>query len=176
MTLITDTYREQQRQMHAENPDYGTSGAANLDLVRKVSAWGRKRMLDYGCGRQTMAEALGPAYRVTPYDPCIDGLDSPPEPHPVVVCGDVLEHVEPECLNDVLRDIRRVTQQTALLLICTVPARKTLPDGRNAHLIQEPKDWWRPRIEAAGFHVIDDGDGIGPGGVVMGYYAGCLPC
>jgi hypothetical protein len=26
------------------------------------------------------------------------------------------------------------------------PALKTLPDGRNAHLIQEPVEWWLPKI------------------------------
>lgn len=27
------------------------------------------------------------------------------------------------------------------------PAGKVLPDGRNAHLIQEPIAWWRERLE-----------------------------
>jgi len=33
------------------------------------------------------------------------------------------------------------------LRIDTLPARKTLPDGRNAHLIQESQDWWLSKIK-----------------------------
>jgi hypothetical protein len=28
------------------------------------------------------------------------------------------------------------------------PAGKTLPDGRNAHLIQKPSSWWLPKLSA----------------------------
>ena len=132
----------------------------NLDLVRKACAWGRKRVLDYGCGEQAMADALGPAYRVTGYDPGVPGLDAPPEPHPVVIVSDVLEHVE--SVPDVLRDVRRVTQQTALLFIATNDAR--------------PKDWWKRQIEDAGFHITESGDGVGPDGTTVGCFAECLPC
>ena len=174
--LISPEYREQQRQMHRDHPDYGTTGGHNVDLVRKVSSWGRKRILDYGCGKQKMAEALGPAYRVTGYDPAIEGMDEEPQPHPVVVCSDVLEHVEPECVEDVLRDIRRCTQQTALLLIATGPAEKTLPDGRNAHLIQQPKQWWLDKVVASDFHVVAAGDGVNSKNEVVGCWLECAPC
>ena len=57
-------------------------------------------------------------------------------------CGDVLEHVEPEYLQDVLADIKRCMKRAGLLVISTIPAKKTLPDGRNAHLIVESPLWW----------------------------------
>jgi S-adenosylmethionine:diacylglycerol 3-amino-3-carboxypropyl transferase len=78
----------------------------------------------------------------------------PPEPHDIVVCTDVLEHIEPDCLDDVLADIRRCTKKAALLVVATRPAMKTLSDGRNAHLIQEDFKWWEPHIEKAGFRVL----------------------
>jgi hypothetical protein len=31
-------------------------------------------------------------------------------------------------------------------VIANRPARKTLPDGRNAHLIQQGREWWLPRL------------------------------
>jgi len=74
-----------------------------------------------------------------------------------VVCGDVLEHVEPECLDDVLAELRRVTQEVGLFVVHLTAAKKTLPDGRNAHLIQQPADWWQARIAAAGFAVEKQG-------------------
>ncbi len=153
MTLITPEYLALQKQLHATNESYGVSGRKYADIVRKISKWGRLNILDYGCGRQTRAEALGPAYRVTNYDPCIEGLDTPPEPHPVVTCTDVLEHIEPELVLDVLADLRRLTLETALLVINTGPAVKTLADGRNAHISMHPPDWWMERITDKGFRV-----------------------
>ncbi len=153
MTLITDAYRTQNRALHASNEHYGTSGKAWAPRVRELSDWGRKAVLDFGCGKATLARRLGPAYRVTNYDPCIEGLDATPEPHPVVVCGDVLEHVEPDCLDAVLAELRRVTQDVGLFVVHLSAARKTLPDGRNAHLIQQPAAWWADRIRTAGFGI-----------------------
>ncbi len=174
--LISPEYRDMQRQMHKDRPDYGSYGSCNVDLVRKACLWGRRRALDYGAGKGALATALGPAYRMTNYDPAIEGIDEPPEPHPVVICSNVLEHIEPECVDEVLRDIRRVTQQTALLFIHIGPANAILPDGKNAHLIQEPKEWWKQKLEAADLHVMTDGDGVGPDGQVIGYWAECMPC
>lgn len=155
--LITETYRDQNRALHAARPDYGTSGKHWAPQVRPLADWGRRAILDFGCGKATLAARLGPAYRVTSYDPCIAGLDATPGPHPVVVCGDVLEHVEPDCLDAVLAELRRVTQDVGLLVVHLTAAKKTLPDGRNAHLIQQPAAWWQARIAGAGFAIAAQG-------------------
>jgi hypothetical protein len=34
----------------------------------------------------------------------------------------------------------------AFITIHTGPAMKHLPDGRNAHLTQEPIEWWLPKL------------------------------
>ena len=156
--LITPEYRQLNRGLHRRRPDYGTSGhrwartALSLALAYKA-----RDILDYGCGKQTLAEALkdtdyGATARARTgkdlrgYDPALEGLDASPDPADIVVCGDVLEHVEPECLDAVLDDLRRVTRKAALLVVATRPAEKTLEDGRNAHLTVEPAEWWLPRI------------------------------
>jgi len=157
--LITDEYRKQNAALHESNPNFGVSGKAWAPKVRELAAWGRKAVLDFGCGKATLAHRLGPAYQVTDYDPCIEGLDATPTPHPVVVCGDVLEHVEPECFDDVLAELRRVTQEVGLFVVHLTAAKKTLPDGRNAHLIQQPTDWWAARIHEAGFAIQGQGGG-----------------
>ena len=100
---------------------------------------------------RTLEKALG--FKINNYDPCIAGLDSEPKPAEFVVCGDVLEHIEPEYLDNVLDDIQRVTLNTCYLIIATQPAMKILPDGRNAHLIQEGFGWWAPKL-AARFNVM----------------------
>jgi 2-polyprenyl-3-methyl-5-hydroxy-6-metoxy-1,4-benzoquinol methylase len=153
--FITPEYLALQKQLHQANEHYGTSGAKYADIVRQISKWGRLSVLDYGCGRQTLAKALGPAYRVTNYDPCIEGLDTPPDPHPVVACTDVLEHIEPHLVNDVLAELRRLTTERILMVISTRPATKMLADGRNAHISLHGEDWWLERIKAAGFTITD---------------------
>lgn len=153
MSLITAEYKELNAELHARSERYGTSGANSRILVRQISDWGRKPILDYGCGKCTLSKALGPAYRVTNYDPCIKGLDTAPEPHPVVVCGDVLEHVEPECLDDVLKDLRFLTTDCLLCIIALVPSTQTLADGRNAHLMIATPGWWHNKLISMGFTI-----------------------
>jgi len=63
-----------------------------------------------------------------------------------VLCIDVLEHIEPAYLETVLLDLGGITKRFGFFSIATGPAGKTLPDGRNAHLIQKPSSWWLPRL------------------------------
>jgi hypothetical protein len=35
---------------------------------------------------------------------------------------------------------------SGLLVISLIPAKKTLPDGRNAHLILEKPHWWKDKL------------------------------
>lgn len=152
--LITPEYRELNRKLHNDSDEYGTSGQHWRDAVRDISDHGRLSILDYGCGKMTLAKALGPAYRVTNYDPCVEGLDTPPEPHDVVVCGDVMEHVEPDLVMEVLKDIRRLTKVRALFVIGMKPAKKVLADGRNAHLSLHTQEEWVQMLTYAGFEVL----------------------
>jgi len=57
-----------------------------------------------------------------------------------------MEHVEPEYLDSVFDDLQRVTRKVGFFAIHTGKAIAILPDGRNAHLIQESPDWWLPKI------------------------------
>ena len=114
-------------------------------LMGVCDALKSRDVLDYGCGQRMLEKALG--FEIHNFDPCIPGLDAPPQPADIVVCADVLEHIEPECLDEVLDDLQRLTRCAGFLLVATRAAEKTLPDGRNAHLIQQGPEWWLPRIE-----------------------------
>ena len=116
------------------------------DIVRDAGA---ESILDYGCGKGTFKASFADLKTrsiIREYDPAIPGKDAPPASADVVVCTDVLEHIEPECLEAVLDDLRRLTLKIAVLNIATRAAAKVLPDGRNAHLIVEPYTWWLPRL------------------------------
>ncbi len=140
--LISEQYKQQISEVHAGDPRWGTTGRNFAALVeRLVGDWAPMNILDYGCGKQTLGLAL-PKYRIKGYDPGLPGLDFIPEPHDLVICTDVLEHIEPDCLDDVLDDLQRVTRKNLFVEVCTVTAIQTLPDGRNAHLIINPCRWW----------------------------------
>jgi methyltransferase family protein len=142
---ISPEYIAQNRLLH-EQGTFGMSGGRWAQPVLALCEQLKTRdILDYGCGQRTLERFLG--FAIRNYDPCIPGLDAPPEPADIVVCTDVLEHVEPDCLDEVLDDLRRVTRDAGLFLIATRPAERVLADGRNAHLIQQPKSWWLPQLE-----------------------------
>jgi hypothetical protein len=141
---ITPEYLKLNRQLHASG-EYGASASRWGPTVLQIcSMLGTRDILDYGCGQRMLEMSLG--FAIRNYDPCIAGLDAPPELADIVVCTDVLQHVEPDCVDAVLDDLKRITRAAALLVIANRPAQKFLPDGRDAHLIQQGRDWWLPRL------------------------------
>ena len=93
-----------------------------------------------------MAEAVD--FEVLEYDPAIEGKNKVPLPADLVVCTDVLEHIEPEYLDSVLVHLASLTQLASFFVVHTGPAQKELADGRNAHLTIENSEWWRRKIGA----------------------------
>jgi hypothetical protein len=69
-----------------------------------------------------------------------------PVPAELVTCIDVLEHIEPEYLLNVLDHLEELTEVAIFASVHMGPAGKTLDDGRNAHLTQEPLEWWLPKF------------------------------
>lgn len=142
--LISKEYAEINRQMHSR-PEYGVMGQEYAHIVEGLAKQYRTAsILDYGCGKRTLERALG--FPIWNYDPAIEGLDESPKPRDIVTCTDVLEHIEPECLDSVLDDMRRCTLKVLMSVITVVPARKLLPDGTNPHKICEPWEWWHERL------------------------------
>ena len=90
-------------------------------------------------------EAAGVAVDYRPYDPAFPDYGGPVSAD-LVCCIDVLEHIEPEFLANVLDDLAAITTHRGLYSIHTGPATKHLADGRNAHLIQKPSSWWLPQL------------------------------
>lgn len=142
--LISPEYCELQKQLHTSQV-YGVSGYRRVDDVLAMMAeFKATSVLDYGCGKGIIKSCLGDVIRE--YDPAVEGKDGPPEEADIVVCTDVLEHIEPEKLDNVLEHIRTLARKAVFVNISTAPAKKILADGRNAHLIVEDADWWRERL------------------------------
>lgn len=150
MKLITPEYAALNRQLHENGLDYGGGyftdppGTATLARLAQVSD-----VLDYGCGQGFLKKQLAsisPDLTVYEYDPAIPGKDHMPKPAGLVACFDVLEHVEPDLLENVICHIRDLTLVAAYVGVHHGAASKTLADGRNAHLIQEGQLWWAARL------------------------------
>jgi len=84
--------------------------------------------------------------KVQCYDPGVPEYASLPTPAEFVVCIDVLEHIEPPLIDSVLDHLEELTESFLFATVHTKPAGKVLPDGRNAHLIQKPAEWWLPKF------------------------------
>jgi len=147
--VISAAYKAEQRRMHEDNPNYGVASVQYAPVVTMlINKLGITELLDYGCGKGRLAKSIAPDHevKVRMYDPGISGIDEKPDSAQFVTCIDVLEHIEPEYVYDVLDDLSRVVEFYGFFTIHTGPAIKVLSDGRNAHLIQKGADWWLPLI------------------------------
>jgi hypothetical protein len=150
-SLISEEYRRMQQQLH-ENPDYGVASVGYAPIVAEVLRQvGMTEVLDYGAGKGRLGQELRGKIKwpltIHHYDPAIPEWSAPPAPCLFVACIDVLEHIEPHLLDNVLNDLKRVTAGVGVFTVHTGPAVKVLLDGRTAHLIQRPADWWLPKIQ-----------------------------
>lgn len=144
--LISDQYRTENFRQHTESTGYGERGYKHLqDVLYVLQREGCQSALDYGCGKGSLSHH---ARRVSPvvianYDPSVPQFSADPAPADLVVCTDVMEHVEPLCLQDVLEHIASLAQKAVYFQIACRPAKRILSDGRNAHLlIREPYFWF----------------------------------
>ncbi len=148
-TVISDGYLRQQQELH-KNPHYGEASLGYARIVLQLmKGCGARSLSDYGAGKRNLARALGElgldGFDYFPYDPAFPEYGEP-RPADLVACIDVLEHIEPEHLHNVVAELRGLVKKLGFFTIHMGPAMKVLPDGRNAHLIQRPSSWWLPLL------------------------------
>lgn len=163
--LISEEYRRMQQELH-RNPNYGVASVHYAPLVAEVmQSLKTTELLDYGAGKgrlgQTLETTCKQSFTIHHYDPAVPKWAHKPEPCRLVACIDVLEHIEPALIDNVLDDLKRVTAAVGVFTVHTGPAAKFLSDGRNAHLIQESAIWWLnkflERFELATFNRMPQG-------------------
>lgn len=145
MDLITETYRGLNAELHRRNHRYGIGGSQHWrKIVPLLKVYKIKTILDYGCGKGTLSKVI----HCTNYDPCVPEFNHEPVPHDLVVCTDVLEHIEPELLENVLTHIHSLTLKLGYFSIANRRDKsKNLPDGSNPHRIIESAEWWEERLK-----------------------------
>ena len=144
--LISEAYREQNAVLHQHSDKFGAHGhrwaMRTVNVARQHAC---ESILDYGCGKGTLRRVIS-SWDVKEYDPAIAGKHIA-EPSDLVVCTDVLEHIEPDRLDDVLIHLHSVTKKRLLFCISTKLAKMhLLPDGRNPHLSFHDAFWWKDRL------------------------------
>ena len=156
--LISDKQLDLNRSLHKNNSNFGNrpsgSGlAAKLPfgLIRMNELGICNSVLDYGTGKGLLVDNLKSdlpkSINVSGYDPAVDKWSNKPKStFDILTCLDVLEHVELNKVQAVLHDINELTKYFCFITIDLQPAVKTLKDGRNAHIMLAPHDWWLTRI------------------------------
>ena len=149
---MKQTYSEEYRQllhkMHYDQNYFGGSTLLNYlpDIKEYITRHDIVTILDYGCGKGRKIPEQWNAVRL--YDPGYQPYAKKPKTtFDLVISTDVLEHIETEYLDNVLEEIYGYAKKAVYLAISTVRANKALPDGRNAHLIVQPQDWWVKKIK-----------------------------
>lgn len=150
-----------------DRPNWGNGGGKHVSRVKAlIEGHGFKTVLDYGCGHGLLLRSIVSNRVIAPknaqfYDPGIEEYRALPEPAELVVSTDVLEHIEPALLGNVLAHIASLTQKLAYINVHTGPAKAILPDGRNAHLTQEPMEWWHKQLKTVYERVEHSYDPVG---------------
>lgn len=157
---LTKEYEDQLKQLHRErgarNHKWGSTSARNFgDEIRKFVDGNKhiKSVLDFGSGQGGMKAYLTETsikwgeYEFVEYDPGVPGVDAlPTQTFDLIISSDVLEHVEPEQIEETIAWMQAHSSRFLYHHIACDPAGITLPDGRNVHLITEKLDWWMEKF------------------------------
>jgi len=147
--MFSDEYLQQLKSLHSNPKKKKGFGGKIKELGNfetYLTKWQPITMLDYGCGKGAILSHLQNKYpniKIEGYDPAVVMFDKiSRQSYECIFSNDVLEHIEPDHIHKVLKHINELSTKYLWLRIDTKPARKVLPDGRNAHLIIENIDWW----------------------------------
>lgn len=149
MKLISDEYTKQLIELHSISKSFGSKANEKEYIIGLINNYDIKSYLDYGCGKGAMVNEITNAFPnidVVGYDPGIIKFNSIPKQAEFVSAIDVLEHIEPEYIDNILSHIYSLFTKICYLEISCAPAGRKLPDGRNAHLIQEDSIWWKNKL------------------------------
>lgn len=126
------------------------------DLINKENI---QSFLDFGAGKGGTSGYIStkfPHIHLHTFDPAT--FPNPlPDKVELIYSSDVLEHVEGHLIDETLQDLCNRSTRYQYHLIACHPAKKTLSDGRNAHLIIKKPKWWKRKIEEiSGWKIIHE--------------------
>lgn len=157
--MISDSIKKAYEEIHKSTP-FGKRSKIPKELKKFLEKINPKSLCDFGCGKGNLIEIFKesyPAIQITGYDPANEKFNDPIDGKffDLLISTDVLEHVEPEYIDITLNYLadksRYIYHKIALS-----PAKLILPDGRNAHLIQESPDWWRKKFLDLDYKILEE--------------------
>ena len=146
MTISLE-YQKILKEMHENASNWGRTSEIPVLVEKYISELNIESILDFGCGKGEILKLIEKRYpniKTYGYDPAFN--DVLPEKIDMVISTDVLEHIEPEKLDETINDLRNRTNIVQYHLIACHKATAVLPDGRNAHLIIKTPDWWQRKL------------------------------
>lgn len=152
-SLISKEYKEKIIAFHKKRSWGGPISKNVPSIVYKYMALSEANsILDYGAGSGLFKEKMDKQYpnakfNIHEYEPGIIGKDEDPPVCDATVCLDVLEHVEPNKIDNVLQHIYDKTNKWAYIIVCCIPSGGTFPDGQNLHILQRESNWWLEKFK-----------------------------
>ncbi len=151
------------QQLHKESSSYGPASSYFQDSsvkrlfgipygIRKVNEYSRiKSVLDFGAGKGglvlALKKTLGNEINIKGFDPGVKEYSTmPKEKFDIITCVDVLEHIDRHSIDAVLNQIKNSMTGFMVFIIDLIPAKKSLVDGRNAHILLAPPEYWASKI------------------------------
>lgn len=133
-------------------------------IAKLIHRTGASTLLDYGCGKGQQYEARGinipgegffetvqdywDVDFIFCYDPAYPLYSKRPDVQVEgVICTDVLEHCPEEDLDWIVDDLFSLAGKFVFASVAGHAAKKTLPNGENAHCTQRSPDWWQQLFE-----------------------------
>ena len=148
--MITDEYKEQLQSLHQQKK-FSERNLWYNDIKKFIEKEQPSNIIDFGCSHGGLISKLKTDFPnisvIDGYDPGVPEFEKLPERnYETLISTDVIEHIEPETLDSTLNYIESLFTKSAWIIIACYPAKKYLPDGRNAHLTIEPPEWWLSKL------------------------------
>jgi len=149
--MITEEYRKQLHDLQKQKK-FSSALVKYPDVKKFIEVYHPRSLLDYGCARGDLINQLSIDFsNIHPldgFDPAVPQFEIIKEKsYDCIISNDVIEHIEPEFLDQTLRQMQELFERYAWFIIACYPAKKKLPDGRNAHLTIESPEWWLEKIK-----------------------------
>ena len=159
--MANHSHIEQSRILHNINKNFGAAESYSkeneikklLNIPEAITSCNKNTnhsinsVLDYGTGKGGLIQLIKtncPALsKVEGFDPAVKEYSKiPTGAYDLITCIDVLEHIDRDSVTNTLQTIKKVTNKYFFYSIDLVPAKKRLTDGRNAHILIAPPEWW----------------------------------
>lgn len=155
--MITDGYKSILSEVHSKTK-FGKRRKLPDFLEQYIQDKQPSTILDFGCGKGNLVDTLQEKYpfrNIHGFDPANPDFDIPLKKVDMIVSTDVLEHIEPNLIDETLKEIYDHSKFVYHLISCA-PAKLILPDGRNAHLIQQTPTWWKQKFISLGYKIVKE--------------------